>query len=342
MASKHKIFSAAVFFVWSGMLSYSQTVSTPIVGFLKSTLPAGQMSMVSFPLLNSPIVTSVFTSKSGNVLSCPGITIDTATVGQKNYANEPIYYVEIKSGSQAGLILDILSATATSVTVADAGQLTGNESFAIRKYLTLADVFGASNQAGLKAGPSPSEADLVALLVNGIWKQFFYYDDQVGFDPTQWLELGGSSGDASTARIDPDQGVLVQRRAGTSSVSTLVTGSVKDSPANTPVFNGMQIVTNPWPTAMTLEQLGLRTGNTSTGLVQAPSFQEADVVYRLEGNAWAQYFIYDDQVGFDPIQWVKLGGGSSDQGSTVINPGEAILIQRKAAQSFAWAPIKNF
>jgi len=340
--SKNLLFGSIVL-LWSGFVAFAQTVSTPVVGFLKNSLPAGQMSMVSFPLLNYPVVSSVLTSKSGNVLNCAGASFATQTITQKNYANEPLYYVEIKSGSQSGLMLDVLSATTTSITVADASSLTGNESFAVRKYLTLADVFGAANQAGLKSGPSQGDADIVFLVVGGNWKQFFYYDDQVGFDAVQWLELGsGSSADASSARIDPDQGILVQRRAGGTTVGTLVTGTVKDSPANIPMFNGMQIVTNPWPTSMTLEQLGLRTGNSSTGLQQGDSVGTSDVVYRIEGGNWVQYYIYDDQVGFDPIQWVKLGGGSSDQGSTLINPGEAILVQRKASNSFAWAPAKNF
>jgi len=342
-ATFKNLFCIAFSAMLSGHAIFAQTVSTPIVGFLKTSIPAGQMSMVSFPLLNSQVVSSVLTSKSGNVLNCAGAAFNVSTISQKNYANEPLYYIEIKSGSQAGLVLDILSATTTSLTVADASSLTGTESFSVRKYLTLADVFGAANQAGLKSGPSQGDADIVYLLVGGNWKQFFYYDDQVGFDPMQWLELGsGSSADASTARIDPDQGILVQRRAGGSPVSTLITGAVKDTPANVPMFNGMQIVTNPWPTAMTLEQLGLRTGNINSGLLQGDSVGQSDVVYRIEGGNWVQYYIYDDQVGFDPIQWVKLGGGSADQGSTLINPGEAILVQRKASASFAWAPAKNF
>lgn len=318
------------------------TVSTPIVGFLKSSLPVGQMSMVSFPLLNNPVVASSFTTKSGNTLNCTSVTFVAATISEKNYANEPLYYVEIASGPQSGLILDILSATSTSVTVADASILTGSESFFIRKYLTIADIFGSSNQAGLKSGANFSDADLVSLLVNGTWKQFFYYDDQVGFDPTQWLELGGPSSDAGSARIDPDQGILVQRRAGGVSVNTLVTGVVKQTKANIPVYSGMQIVTNPWPTAMTLDQLGLKTGNSTSGLQEGDSFNTSDIVFKVEGNTWSQYFVYNDQVGFDPVQWVKLGGGGADQGAVVINPGEAILIQRRASPSFAWAPQKNF
>jgi len=178
--------------------------------------------------------------------------------------------------------------------------------------------------------------------VNGNWKQYYYYDDQVGFDPTQWNDLS-MVGDASDARIDPDQGLLIARKAGSNDVQLKIAGTVKSTDAKIPVAAGMQMVTNPWPTPMTFSQLGLKTtdGDVAKGLQQGPSVAESDVVYRLENGVWQQYYIYDDQVGFDPVSWNKLGS-VDDQANTQIGVGEAILIKRVASQAFEWKPSKNF
>ena len=332
-------------FVAAVMAGNAQTpVYSDIVGYITSSIPAGKMTMVSFPLLEQEVYSGVFTSKNGGVLTSSASNFNASLISAKNYASEPLYHIEITSSSDAtsGLIIDILSATSSTVTVStdDAASLSGTESFKIRKYLTLGDVFGQNNSAGLKQGPSVSEADIVYALVNGNWKQYFYYDDEVGFDPTQWADLS-QVGDAKDARIDPDQGILIARKPGSGSVSLAVTGTVKSTQAKIPVATGMQIVTNPWPTPMTFAQLGLQTGNVATGLKQAPSVGEADVIYRLENGEWNQYFVYDDQVGFDPVQWTKLGD-IADPSSTQIGVGEAFLIKRVAPQSFAWSPAKNF
>jgi len=325
-------------------LSHAVDSYSEIVGYNTSGVPAGKMTMVSFPFLKQEVYSGAFTSKSGAVLNSSGSSFDASLISAKNYAGEPLYFIEITSNSNAtsGLIIDILSATSTTVTVStgDAASLTGTETFKIRKYLTLGDVFGDNNSAGLKQGPSIAEADIVYTLVNGNWKQYFYYDDQVGFDPTQWADIS-QLGDAKDARIDPDQGILISRKTGSGDVSLRVAGTVKSTQAKIPVVAGMQIVTNPWPTPMTFAQLGLQTGNVATGLKQAPAVSEADVIYRLENGEWKQYFIYDDQVGFDPVQWSKLGD-TADPSNTQIGVGEAILIKRVATQSFAWSPAKNF
>jgi len=323
-------------------LSHAVDSYSDIVGYNVCTASPGKMTMVSFPFLKQEIYSGTFTSKNGGVLTSTGASFDSTPLSSKNYAGEALYYVEITSASASGLILDILSATSNSITLSsdDASRLSGTESFKIRKYLTLGDVFGVANEAGLKQGPDITQADIVYALVNGNWKQYFYFDDLVGFDPTQWSDLA-LVGDAKDARIDPDQGILIARKAGSNDVRLQVAGQVKTTNAKIPVLNGMQIVSNPWPTPMTFAQLGLQTGSESTGLKQGPSVSDADVVYRLENGKWEQYFIFDDQVGFDPIQWSKLGS-IADQSTTQIGVGEAILIKRISNQSLEWQPSKNF
>lgn len=322
-------------FAWNG---YSQsTVSTPIVGFMKLSLRAGKATLVSFPLNQSSLVAGAFTGKSGAILSTAA-DLSSLPSSLVNSDNEPKYYIEITSGANAGLIAEVVGKTSSSVTVSsgDAAAFVGTESFQIKKFTTLADVFGVANSAGLLGGDSVSTSDVVWAVANGTWRQYFFYDD--GFagevDPLQW-QTPGSFVNKGDARIDPDQGVLVIRKAGTDR-SAIITGVVKSTPSFVPFINGAQIVTNPYPVDKTLGTLGLKTGNSATGLLEGDSNANSDVVYKLDNGTWKQYFIYND--GFngeiDPVDW-QTPGSNVSQASVTVSAGEALLIIRKGT-SFTW------
>jgi len=137
-------------------LSHAVDSYSEIVGYTTTSVAPGKMTMASFPLLKAEVYSGVFSSKNGAVLNSAGSSFNSTLLASKNYAGESLYYVEIAStGASSGLILDIVSAASTSVTVAapDAARLTGTENYKIRKYLTLADVFGPGNEVGLKQGP---------------------------------------------------------------------------------------------------------------------------------------------------------------------------------------------
>ena len=317
---------------------YSQsTVSTPIVGFMKLSLPAGKATLVSFPLNQSTLVAGSLTGKSGSTLSTQA-DLSTLPSNLLNSDNEPKYYLEMTSGANTGLIVEILGKTSNSISVSSgsASSFVGNESFQIKRFTTLADVFGATNSAGLLGGDSVTTSDVIWAVSNGSWKQYFFYDDGFGgdVDPLQW-QTPGSFASKGDARIDPDQGVLVIRRAG-SDTSATITGVVKSTPSFVPFINGVQIVTNPYPVDKTLGTLGLETGNSETGLVEGDSTATSDVVYKLDNGIWKQYFVYND--GFngeiDPVDW-QTPGSNSSQAGVVVSAGEALLIVRRG-NAFSW------
>lgn len=313
------------------------TVSTPTVGFLRLSLPAGKAALISFPLNQAPVVAGAFSGKTGAVLSTSA-NLSSLPANLTNTDNEPLYYIELTSGANSGLLIEILSkgSSTLSVSSADAAQLTGNESYQIRKFTTLADVLGSSNSAGLLGGDSVTTADVVWAVTNGSWRQYFFYDDGFGgeIDPLQW-QSPGSMSNKGDARIDPDQGVLVVRKPGSNTTVTIV-GQVKATPSYVPFINGSQIVTNPYPVDKTLGTLGLKTGNSATGLVEGDSISNSDVVYKLDNGVWKQYFIYND--GFngeiDPVDW-QTPGSPISQANVVVAAGEALLIARRGSQ-FSW------
>jgi hypothetical protein len=286
------------------------------------------------------LAAGALTGKSGNTLSTSA-DLSGLPSAILNSDNEPIYYLEVTSGSNSGLIVEIAGKNTGSVSVSsgDAALFVGNENFQIKKFTTLADVFGATNSAGLLGGDSVSNSDVIWAVSNGSWRQYFFYDDGFGgdVDPLQWQTPGSfvSKGDA---RIDPDQGVLVIRKPGVNTTAT-ITGSVKSTPSFVPFINGAQIVTNPYPVDKTLGTLGLKTGNSGTGLVEGDSTATSDVVYKLDNGTWKQFFVYND--GFngdiDPVDW-QTPGSNSSQANVVVSAGEALLIVRRGS-SFTWSVV---
>ena len=105
-----------------------------------------------------------------------------------------------------------------NITANDDGSLTvdrdltaagGTSKVAIRKHVTLEDLFGAANEAGLGDGASLAAADEITLFssVTGA-KVYFYFNNgtQEG-----WVTAGVVP--AANAPIEPQQGVYVKRKA---------------------------------------------------------------------------------------------------------------------------------
>ena len=336
MKKSNLILALSMLSFWVG----AQTVSTPVVGFLKISLPAGKASMVSFPLNKSSVASGSITSMSGNVLST---SADLSGISGNiiNALGEPAYYLEVNSGSNQGMILDVTAKGTGSLTVQDASLLTGNESFKVVKYTTIADIFGANNSAGLTGGPSVSDADVIWIVSNGSFNQYYFSDDGFGGDgdPLQWAKPGLGAVDASVARIDPDQGILVIRKAG-SAKDVTITGTVRSNPSYVPFITGTQIITNPYPVDRTLASLGLKTGDERTGLREGANGDSADLIWKISNGTWQPFYVYNDGFGGDgdPIAWTTPGS-SVDQGSVQIAAGEALLVIRKA-NAFNWTPTK--
>lgn len=139
-----------------GMISFlgpncltAQTVSTPIVGFSKVSAPSGTIVVVPSFVKANRFQGAVILS--GQNFAVPGFTSNqlapsTYTDGRPNY---PKTYVEITSGPLEGTVLDILSNTASSVTVSGAPSELNGQSvpIAIRDHFTLDDL--AQSQSGL-------------------------------------------------------------------------------------------------------------------------------------------------------------------------------------------------
>jgi hypothetical protein len=207
----------------------AQSSSTPVIGFYKFTIPTGT-SLWTCGLVTKKDFQGAMTG-TATVGTKSTITVDSATWAANSL---PLHYVEILSGPQTGLILDIDPATpntATQLTVlgkttgAGSFALTGTETFCIRAHATLAKVF--LNGAGLNAG-----TDSVTLIGSAGRASYRWTGT--------WENADGD--DASNTIVYPGQAFLITNGKG--AVSTLTFGGgevayVKSGPTKIPLYRGI-------------------------------------------------------------------------------------------------------
>ena len=121
--------------------SPAQTVSTPIVGFSKVTVPVGTRAVV--PGFVKAAVISGSGLVAGQNVSTSGLTanaLQPTSFGDR--PNYPTHYLEITSGAYEGYSFDVSGNTSTSVTVSGLpSALNGTTiNYVLRPHLTLGDI----------------------------------------------------------------------------------------------------------------------------------------------------------------------------------------------------------
>lgn len=115
--------------------------STPIIGYYKFDVPAGQSAWVC-GFVTKKDFQSQATSVAPGANMPDGTPTTVITQNGAGWANNafPLHYVEIISaGSTQGLVMDVVSNTATTVRVR--GAVTGTPTYCIRKHATLKGIF---------------------------------------------------------------------------------------------------------------------------------------------------------------------------------------------------------
>ena len=235
----------------AGLLAQSAFAqsSTPVIGYYKFDVPSGTtawscgfVAKIDF----QAAMTARALVSAGNPSAVPPVSpTSSITVAGTPWTAGAFnsHYVEIVSGPQAGLVLDIVSNTANQLTVLGnltvaPLQLSGTEVFAIRKHATLGTVF--SNGGGLTAG-----SDTVTLVSQQGTKTFVY-------NGLNWEDA--DLNDASGEIIYPGQGFIIFN-GGAPDVVTFGGNEiayVKNTPTKVPLFPGIpNIVGLPSPLVAT-------------------------------------------------------------------------------------------
>src|SRR5581483_1180572 len=135
-------------------------------------------------------------------------------------------YVEFDNGWMA----DIADTSTANQSLNLAGSLgnavSAGSHYRLRKHSTIASIFGANNEAGLKSGSNPSMADNILLEDPQTQRviTIFYYSDTTFHG---WLDATFSPVD--NLIIYPEQGVMIRRRVATD-LNIYLAGPVKVGP----------------------------------------------------------------------------------------------------------------
>jgi uncharacterized protein (TIGR02597 family) len=310
----------------------AQSVSTIPVGYVTITVNGTSgngteaYSYLGIPMHHAPVIRTAISAKADNSITAAG---NSWTVNA--FANT--HYIMITSGDNEGISATITANTADTVTTDENlnSLLAGSENFAIHKYNTIADVFGADNSAGFKGGAYGGEADNI-LIQTGSNSFSTYYYRNAGIGGTGWRSAASISVDASGTVIPYGSGIITVRRE-SADLKITVSGTVFGGDAVTPIEAGFNWKTASIPTDVTLA--GLFGANNEAGLDGGAYGGEADHILKYDSSGNVTTYYYKNAGIIGGIGWRSAASISIDQANTVIaKPGEMFFINRSGGAAF--------
>ena len=344
----HVLLSPLALLLAALLTANAQNVSTTPVGYQSITIngsPDG--STASFTALSvgfqkaSEYSGSATATPSSAVLTDSSASFTASAYSTLDAAGNSAYYVEITSGTSAGLILDIVANTSNTITTGSdlTGLVTSGDTFAIKAHTTLADIFGTSNATGLKSGGNASSSDLIYVMStdgNGTYSTYYYQTDSLGFlGGTGWRVVGDNSTDMSNVVVAPDDGLIVSRTA-SGDLPLVVSGNVKEVKHKRDLPAGYSLVAYPFPVDVTLADSNIYTA--SNGYVSGGSGSTSDLVYVLSSDgSFATYYRQTDALGFlGGDGWRSFGDTNTSRDSQVIPAGSSLIIFHRGS-GLSWS-----
>jgi uncharacterized protein (TIGR02597 family) len=320
----------------------AQSVPTEPVGFMTFDLPVGSDTRIATPLAKAPAFTGSVASRSGFVLN-----FSNAALG--SFTAKP-HYLLVADGPQAGMMFDIASNTATSITLVDNGVqpsgLTEGVRVRVIEYWTVGSLFPAADR-GVSFTASASTLGNVRrtqiLLPNttgeGINRSasttlFFSSDSSDGF----WRTTTATGVNANDTVLLPDSFFIVRNPAtAATGLKLTVVGSVLDNPITIQIdrvggASNDNYVSMSRPMDISLRNLGLiesgaflpSTSNLGSGRRdQLLVFDNAAL--GINKSASATYFYVGTA---ENGVWRSTANTSLDVSDTLIPAGSGIVIRK--------------
>ena len=273
---------------------------------------------------------------AGKVSSVQGnVIIDLNARWANNQFNgaNGLYYVEFDSG----LLADIQDTVAANHSLVLVGNLEDvvrpEDAYRVRRHMTLADMFGHTNEIGFLAATNSDDADNVTIHVPELQEtQTFYYRNEPGSEG--WFRADEAP--ASNTVVFPEQG-LILRRKGAGRITFFQHGAVKRGRFLVPILEGTNLVgTVKLRKNFKLAELNLYTGDPTTGFVAADNLEDADnivVVNPVKGTA-KTYFYSTNYLG--RAGWFDEKYRSASR--AVVPAGSAFYVLRKSSHGmFHWS-----
>jgi uncharacterized protein (TIGR02597 family) len=321
--------------------AFAQGVATDPVGYVTTTTPSGDDSLIGLPLAQATALTSVADSVSDAVVTV------SATLVANAYDNT--HYVLATSGTNAGQWSEVVATAVNSITTADV-LLAAADTFDVIPFWTLATAFPGGEGVGdtvdaFNPARTVSINDLNAQGINlSAAATYFYFP---GPTPVAagWYQTGNFNS-SDSVRLSPETFITIRNSSG-SSLATVISGTVPANVTGTTVVGVAEAaqdnqLVNPYPAPITLGASGL----TSVVAPAADAFNPLDTVsiYDIENSAGqnisaaATYFYFAGPTPV-PAGWYQTGNFAASD-SVVIPAGGAFIVRKGAGddESLTWNP----
>lgn len=306
-------------------LNGQESTSEPFVGsamMLPGSNPVEQTSAFGLQAVHSVVYAGAVTAVSSN-----SITDADANWTQDEFnGSAGSHYAEFDSGMMA----DIVQTDGVNKRLVFAASVLGfveaGEKFRVRKHFTIADVFGAQNQAGLLPGETSAAADKIVLF-DPLTQQSSTYFYRTSVVASGWCREDLAP--ASNTVIYLGEGVML-RRLGSPDVALYVNGAVKTSLTVVPVLTGYNLMGSLAAEDVRIADLNLMTGNDITGLAAGADASSADNLIVIGGDGTTTTYFYCNSAGLEG--WCDQG--LNPAADITLPPGTAFYIHRKSPRNF--------
>jgi hypothetical protein len=299
-------------------MSFAQTVSTPIVGFQKSTLPLNAYTGLGFPLLNPAILSGNISSKSSTTITVSGSSL----IGSQLQSGVP-YYIEVtstlnnlvgnrfdvdvvatKAVNNSNVVLDSTSPRNTASALLT--DLTG-ATITIRRHVTLDQIRQSITGTLVGDDSTANNADSVAIY-NGVGFVTYW----LGSDLQSWL----SNDDPDDHRyevIAPGQGILFKKKG--ASANIVSSGTVRANDYRQVLAPGYQFSAPGFPLGYSPDALG---GAISNG------WSAGDSILVYGGVGFSEYTLLSDG------SWTDQASPDSFNTVTIVSGDGAFMTKMKS------------
>lgn len=282
------------------------------------------MTCFSVPIVQPVAAAGTITACSANTLQDTNAHWTSNQFGGTNGS----FYVEFNTGHMADILSCDAAASRLTLPSSLPAAITVGSPYRIRRHQTLAGIFGARNEAGLKGGLNLNESDVVRLLLTEPKGALdFFYLNAPRYQG--WVQGYDPAGDQV---IYPEQGLAVVRKSA-ASITFGIAGVVKEDPTLAEIAPGYSLVGSVSAFGpRRLADLDLYTGDPATGLASGRNPTEADTI-ELVGTTTPGAYFYLNVPGYEGwYDWAYRPAGN-----TLLPVGCALLVNRKSPRGlFFW------